>query len=393
MTQVTATGTAPMPGVEPATELLTPCSAALDPLAMLLTMVDDMSQASLDQTERRLQDTREKLHQRVEEFLEQVAAAIQAAEEAAARAAEEEDDGGWFDDVCEVVSDAVGFVAGTVVDFSKDLVEAPFEIAVGLATNVTNPSAMMGVLQQQFAELSTNGETADTVKGFAKGVVNFSADFAEFMAKAHLALRHLGDGQRLWDAWKQDAEQLWKSFEKNIADNPDFMTVAQTLAKAAAVAGAVASGGTLAWVAVGAFLLCEADNQYGFIEDVVGKDAAPWVRLGLATGTAILLGVAGGGDLGAVSRLLQGGTAVLAGIGQISRAIRAMDEGDARADAIEREAAIKQSLNRMQRLQRLVDALVEQLEEQSDSRKRMKSLGNQLVQTQAAAHGAVVMRA
>jgi hypothetical protein len=383
----------PPSSTDPAAPTLpTPSSLGMEPrdaLGQMLAMMERMGQLSTEHTEQRIRDNQKQARQAFQDFLRKLAESI----EAAKRAAEEEDDGGLFSDIADCVGDIAGAIVGTVIDFVKDTVEAPFELTVGLAKNLTDPQGMLAVMKGQLIEMSTNGETADTVKGFTRGVVKFSADLAKFGVKFAEAMARGLDPEAAWESVKADAEQLWKSFQTNVLENPDFMAVMAAVAKAAAVAGAVMSGGTLAWVAVAVFLVCEADNRYGFVEDVVGKDAAPWVRLGMqAAGCALLAGAAGTSSGQAVLKWIQAGTAVVGGASSINAGIRMLEEGDRQADELERKADIKAILNRMQQLQRLLDSLIELLEEQVDDRKTNIELGNRLVQTQAATESGAVMR-
>jgi hypothetical protein len=355
----------------------------------MLAMMERMGQLSTEHTEQRIRDNQKQARQVFQDFLRKLAESI----EAAKRAAEEEDDGGFFSDIADCVGDIAGAIVGTVIDFVKDTVEAPFELTVGLAKNLTDPQGMLAVMKGQLIEMSTNGETADTVKGFTHGVVKFSADLANFGVKFAEAMSRGLDPEAAWESVKADAEQLWKSFQTNILENPDFMAVVAAVAKAAAIAGAVMSGGTLAWAAVAVFLICEVDNRTGFVEDVVGKDAAPWVRLGIqAVGVALLAGAAGTADGQAVLRWIQAGTAVVGGASSINAGIRMLEEGDRQADELERKADIKAILNSMQQLQRVLDSLIELLEEQVDDRRTNIELGNRLVQTQVATDTAAIMR-
>ncbi len=360
-----------------------------DALGQMLAMMERMGHLSTEHTEQRIRENQKQARQCLQDFLRKVAESI----EAAKRAAEEEDDGGLFGDIVDAVSDIAGAIVGTFVDFVKDAVEAPFELTVGLAKNLTDPQGMLAVMKGQLIEMSTNGETADTVKGFTRGVVKFSADLAKFGTKFAEALARGLDPEAAWESVKADAEQLWNSFQSNILENPDFMAVMAAVAKAAAVAGAVMSGGTLAWAAVAVFLICEADNRYGFIADVVGKDAAPWVRIGMqVAGMVLLAGAAGTGDGQAILKWIQAGTAVVGGASSINAGIRMLEEGDRQADELERQADIKGILNRMQQLQRMLDSLLEALEEQMDDRRTNIEIGSRLIQTQAATEAATLMR-
>ena len=367
--------------------------APSDALAMMLQAMEQISRSSLAHTAGRLEHAQQKLDHRLEEFLEKVKQAL----EAARRAAEEneDDDGGFFGDMVDVVADAVGDVFGTVADFVKDAAEQPFEVVVGLAKNCDDPGAMLNVLKQQLFELGQNGETAESVKGFTKGVLKFEAKLVEFSTKLQIALvQSGGDVGAAWQNVKAEARELWKSFQRNILDNPSFWEVTGALAKAAAVAGAVLSGGTLAWIAVGLFVLCEADQRTGFVQEAVGEKAAFWVHLGMQVGAAALLGyAAAGSDAPAFLKYFQAGAAMLGGVKQVNDGIRAWQEGDRRADELRHTADVQEALARMHQMQRMIDDLLELYAERSEDRRAKLELGAHLAQTSAAAEAATVLRA
>ena len=149
-----------------------------------------------------------------------------------------------------------------------------------VATNIKSPgAALSAAIDEQMTELSTNGELASSVDGFTRGVTQFSADLAKFSATYTMAKCALS-GDPI-ESMKEEAKEVWESLAENILRNEDFWEVAEPLAKAAAVAAALVSGGTLAFVAVAVFLLLEVDHHTGFIEEAVGSEAAPWVRAGL----------------------------------------------------------------------------------------------------------------
>src|SRR5690606_13933869 len=142
-------------------------------------------------------------------------------------------------------------------------------------------------------------------------------------------------------------------------------------------------GGTLAWVAVGLVLALEADNRYGFIEEAVGQEAAPWVRAGLTVALAVC---AGAGPVGWV----EGGAHILQGTGQVYQGYKTMQEADRQADAMERAANVQQTLHSIQETQRLMDALIELYEEKSEHRNQSYEAGVGLVETQASTNSALV---
>jgi hypothetical protein len=173
--------------------------------------------------------------------------------------------------------------------------------------------------------------------------------------------------------------------------NPDFWTVVERGAQAAAVAGAVSSGGLLGPVALALILAIEADNRYGYVEDAVGRKAAPWVRLGMQVGLSTAA-AAGGGSSDAL-RYIQGATAVLQGAHEVHQGVEQLHEARRLAAEVDANADVQETLNRMDQIRRLVDRLLETYEEQSDEQTTNRELSADLAQAHAASHAAVVFPA
>lgn len=381
----------------PAPMLSSPTVNALDPtdaLGMMLASMQEMNQLWTSQTERTLSVKNELLGERMDEFLKKIQEAIEAAKRAAEEAAEE-DDGGWFGDIVDCVADVAGSIVGTVADFVKDAVEAPFEVAYTAVTNPGNLTAALDTLKTQLLEMSQNGETADSVKGFTKAVANFSVDLAAFVAKATAAMAQSAlTGESPWDAIKDEAKALWESFDKNILKNPDVWATTALLLKGAAITGAVMSGGALAVAALALMTLCEVDRRSGFVEHAVGKDAAPWVRLGMHIGASVCLGLAAmQSPMGDALKYAQAVATIVGGAGQISQGIAALKEGEREADAIERQANVTEALNRIHQLQRMIDDLIELLKQQAESRNKTSSAGQSLFEAKATMQSSALMRA
>jgi hypothetical protein len=362
-------------------------------LAAMLASMAKMSDESVTMSEMRIQETREQLQKQLQQFLDKLKEALEAAKRAAEQA--KDDDGGLFGDVVDVVASAAGTVLGTVVDFVKDVVEAPVEMIEGVVKNIGDPSAWMDTFKSQMVQIATNGDTADSVRGFTKGVVRVAVKLAECATKYALALAEHGfDPKAAWESMKSEAKELWGSFNKNIVQNPDFWQVAGLIAKAASVAAAAMSGGALAWVAIGVFALCEAENRYGFVEHVVGEKAAPWVRMGMNVAAAALLGGAAAAGNGAtLARLVQAGGAVVGGAAEIARGVRELEEAQRKADAMEKQADVQEAINRLNQIERLMDDLLDLVEEQHDNRTKFFDLANGVVQAKAAMNSAVLVRA
>ena len=394
MTQVSAVMPAP-PDVasgavqQPAVDLKVlpePQALAMPPqdiVTMMMALLEELNQMSVSQSEARLTNAQQQVKEQLDKLLEQVARALQAAKQA-----HEKKESGWFSDLVGSVADVAGTIAGTAVDFAKDTVTLPCDVAVSIAEG----QDVMSVLKAEIKELVSNGDTADTVKGFTTGVLKFEAAVIEFTVNLRIALvEAAASGKSVWETVKEDADKLWNSFETEILNNPQFWEAAGWIAKGVSVALAGLSGGALGWVAVGVFLLCEADARYGLAQKAFGEDVAPWVSLGMRVASAVLMGIASAGSENTL-QIIKGTVGLAAGSVDVYQGIRQMQEGERQAKALEREADIKETLNRMQRLQRLIDDLLEALEEEGDSRKTNMNLGTQSAQTQAAMVTAAVMR-
>lgn len=359
-------------------------------LATLLLLMEEQSALTMGATEDKIEATQALLKEKLEQFLKQLKEALEAA-----RKAREEDDGGLFGDIVGGIADFVGDVLGTVADFVVDAVEMPVELTVALAKNLGDGRLMLDAVREQLSEISSNGKVAADVDGFTEGVGKFAADLAVALPKLEATIaRALVTGENVWEAVQGDVTELWQSFEKNILANPEFWAVAGAIAKGLAVATAVVSGGTLSAVALGLIVLSEIDARTNFITELVGKDAAPWVKLGIGIATSVCMGI--GAVAGNAQNLLNGLSAsvnILNGAGQVYQGYQLIQTADARADELEREAAMTQTLNRMQQLHRLIESLLGELTEQSEDRTTVREIGSEIAQVQATTQGALIMRA
>jgi hypothetical protein len=324
-----------------------------DPMGQLMAMLERMNQLSTQQTERELRQAGDQMKEQLDKFLKLIADAIRQAQQTAKKKKKKK---GFFKKLCSSVASVVGGTLGKA-----------------LATITMSPS-----LEKK-------------IEGFTRGALSFSADLAAFNAKLAIALATDGpDAAKAWDDVKAEAKELWESFQENCLENPDFMEIVGYLAKAGALAAAVGSGGALAWVAVGVFLLCEVDNRTNFVEDVFGEEAAPWVRLGMNVAASVLTGMSGGS---AAVRYLQAGTAVIQGASDINAGIKMLEEGEREAEELRHEANLLETLNRMQQFQRLIDDLLAEMQDHAENKGRTRELSNGVVELQAAANEAVILRA
>jgi len=356
-----------------------------DLVAAMMSLVAEMSGLSWSEGETRLSKSQAELAEQLRKLMDQVEKSL----EAARQAAEKKHHGGWLSDLVSSVAEITGEVVGTLADFTVDSVTTTFDAAASVAEGKN----VLSAIQTELGQLVSNGETADSVKSFTAAVMKVDAALLEFTTKLGIAMAEAAaKGQSVWETVKEDAAKLWTTFRQEVLENPKFWEVAGWIAKGASVALALMSGGTLAWLAVGVFLLCELDQRYGFIEKAVGKDAAPYTRLGLQLGSAVLLGSAGGGTDSWV-QTLQSGAAVAQGGGAIYQGARTIVEGREQARELDRQADLQTTLNRMQQLERLIEQIVAELEDTNDGRKTTSELGTGLAETQAAMNGAAVMRA
>jgi len=364
-----------------------------DVLGMMMAAVERMSSISGEESEKRIRVNQQKLSKAIDDFIDKIAEAMEAARKAAA--ARKKKKRGLLGKVGSAVGRTCGKVVGSAVDFMKDAAEAPFEIGIAMVKNGGNPvQAFQSALRDQLSELTTNGDVAASVEGFTRGVVQFAADFADFAVAFTLASAKdgLSGNTPSLDALREAGCKVWESLSENILMNEAFWDVVEPLAKAAAVAGALASGGALAPLAVGALMLLEADARTGFLEEVVGADAAPYVRMGLALGTAAVA-MGGTGEIATMARYVQAGTTVLGGMANIEQARLSLEEAGRVRDEAHREADLQEILHRVRTLHQIVDELVEALTETSDTRQANQSMFQSLSQTQASVESAMILRA
>jgi hypothetical protein len=289
--------------------------------------------------------------------------------------------------VLDFIGEVVGVVLGTIVDLGVDIVTMPFDAVAAVAQGKNFFEAMAS----EFGELASNGKVSESVRDFTKGAVKFTGALVECEVRTGVALAEAAaTGKSCSATLEENFKRLGDSFDANIVSNPAFLEVAGWIAMAASTAVAVASGGTLAGLAVATMVFCELDKRYGMTEKLVGKEAAPWVKLGLnvaVIASTLFLNPAGdAAKLKGCVSILQGGTALAQGV-------RTIVEGNRQADELDRSADMQSTLNRMQQLQRMLDDLLSDLEEESDRSNQNMNAGAEASQTQAATYQAAVMKA
>ncbi|MCK6532850.1 MAG: hypothetical protein L6Q84_07735 [Polyangiaceae bacterium] len=323
-----------------------------DPMGEMMAILERINQTSTAHTERELRDAGTKLQEQLEKYMKLIADAIRRAQQAGKKKKKK----GLLGKIASSVGGAVGSVVGKLV-----------------ATVTMSPS-----LEKK-------------IEGFTRGALAFSADLAAFNTKLAIALATNGpDAEKAWDEVKAEAKELFDSFKENCLENPEFMEVVGLLAKAGAVAAAVGSGGALAPLAAGVFLVCELDARTNIIADVVGEDAAPWVRVGMNIAASALVGAAGGDS--AVT-FLTAGAGVLKGASDMNEGFKLLDEGKRQAQELRHAATLQETLNRMHAYQRLIDELLVDMEDHAENQNRNRSLSNSVGQIQASTFEAVILRA
>lgn len=358
-----------------------------DVLGMMMAAVERMASLSVDENQEQVRVHQQKLERAIDDFLDKIAASIEAARKAAAERAKEKSRG-FFGTIASSVGKVCANVVGSVIDFAKDAVEAPFEIGIALVKNGGNPlQAFQSALVDQFQQLTTDGDVAASVAGFTEGVLEFTADFADFCVACSMDFA-TGRLDRLDDA----AGKLWESLSDHILMNPAFWDVVEPLAKAVTLAGAVASGGALAPIAVGLMLFLEVDSKTGFLERAVGEQAAPYLRMGLAlAASSLTLGASG--QTATLARYVLGGTTALEGLATVEQGRLDLEQARRIREKSLENIGLQDAQHRVQMLHQLVDELVEALGEAMDTRKTNQMMFQSLAQTQMQVSSAVVFRA
>lgn len=362
--------------------------APKDQLAMMMALVEGMAQTSLDETQGRLELNDEKIAQALDELMEKLEAALEETKK-------KKDSGGFWGFVTKVVdavvdfaADVIGAVAGTAADFLVDTVRGPIDLLVSVIKGENFKEALMNELKQ----LTENGKTAESISQFTEGTMKFATDALMFTGSLVAGLEAGLRGENVLEAMGGQVEELYDSFKDNIANNPGFWDVAGVVMKAAAVAGAVASGGALGIVAVGLMALSEANKEFGIVQKLIpNEEAALLVSLGLEVGGMVCGGLAGGGP--DALKVLQQVGGVVMGTAGVVKGVEIIREGDRKADALEFQADLQEIRNRLQRLQRLTELLIEETEDKTAAHSEVLETGSELYATAARTEAAVVFRA
>lgn len=347
-----------------------------DILGLYMALMEEMARNGLDASEKKIEITREKIGDAMKELKKQL-------DEIARKLREkEDDDDGWgfLGDVVDWVCDAVGdaFEAiGTGLEVAVDVAKGPIDIIVG-AIKGENIGKL---LEQEVNDLTTQGKLSKTIGEAAKGIVRFVLDVAKAVTEFTKAIT---SGENPLEALVDLGKNLWGVLKKDILENPAVMEVLGTVLKAVAIAAACVTGGGLAFVAVGLFILSDLNKEHRIAEEVFGEKAGPWVSAGIELAATVVMAVAtlGAdaapgllGDLQQVGALTGAVVQVASGVNTIMNAIdqRELDHMQASAQSI---------MNRLAALQRMLDVVLSELQERTEGRDRVHKGGAKLAEVQ-----------
>lgn len=339
-----------------------------DVLGMLMALMERMASQGVRENTSQIRINQDKLAAAMDKFRDKMEEIARKAEEARREA-----DSGWgflgdiCSAVCDFVGDVVGEVFGTLTEVGVDVLRGSVDIVVGLIKGQN----LEELLAQEFSDITSGGKISDTIHGATRGVTDFYRDIANAVTSG---MQAICNGEPIVDCFENFAGDAWNSFVTNIVENPDVMKTLSTVAKVVAVATAVASGGALGAVAAGLYILSEVDDQIGLCDKLLGDQIGPYVSAGIKIGAGICLGLAAAGDAGLLNDIkqlttvLQGATTIGTGVLMIENGLRAADAKDDAAD-------LKQIMNLMAQLQRMIDALLGDAEEKSENRDRIRQGG------------------
>jgi hypothetical protein len=355
-----------------------------DILGLYMALMEEMARNGLDASEKKVELTREKIGEAMKELkkqLDEIARKLQD---------KEDDDDGWgfLGDVVDWVCDAVGdaFEAiGTGIEVAFDVAKGPIDIIVG-AIKGENIGKL---LEQEVNDLTTRGKLSKTIGEAAKGIVRFVLDVAKTVTEFAKATMN---GDSPLEALTNLGKDLWGALKEDILENPAVMEVLGTVLKAVAIAAAVVSGGTLAFVAVGLFLLSDLNKEHGIAEEVFGEKAGPWVSTGIELAATVVMAVAtlGAdavpgllGDLQQVGALAGAVVQIAGGVNAVMNAIDQSELDHVHADA-------QGLMNRLAALQRMLDVVLSELQQRTEGRDRVHKGGAKMAEIQGEAMEAAI---
>lgn len=388
------TTTVPEPHAVPTPEAASPLNppdspgnAPTDALTEMLLALERQNRSTLELNLGEIKAARERLSELQRQLADELKRALEAAQRSQRKKR------GWFSRTFGSVIDVVAKVVAKQTEIMKDVVVLQADLTISVVKNFKDGDALFRSLKGDLLELAQSSETERAVAGFAAGTLKFLGDVAAFQFVLVTALaENAADGDALADAFHDaltdQAEKLWHSAETNILENPDFWTVTGRLAQGVAVASALASGGTLAPVAVVLTLALEADSRYGYLEEAFGKEAAVWVRVGLHIAAAVSSGASSSEALTWMKVALS----TLEGASAVHQGVRTWQEGRRQEEELDRRADMQATLHQIQETQRLMDALIELYQEKSVHRTRTAQASADLIEAHGQTQTALVLQ-
>lgn len=354
-----------------------------DVLGLYMALMEEMSRNGLDASEQKINATRDKIGEAMKELKKQL-------EEIARRLEEQKDDddgwgflGGVVDWVCDAVGDLFEAI-GTAIEIGVDFARAPVDIIAGAIKG----GNIGQLLQQELDDLTTQGKLSKTIGEAAKGITRFVLDVAKAVTEFSKALM---TGQEPTMALVDFGKELWGALEKDILENPAVMEVLGAVAKVAAVALAVATGGVAA-VAVGLLILSDINKEYGLAEKAFGKDAGLWVTVGIDVAASVLMsiGTLGADALPGLLGDVQRGASLAGAVVQISGGINTIVDAYEQREIDHMQADAQALMNRLAALQRMLDVLLLELQDRTEGRDRIHKSGAKVAEIQGEAMAAAV---
>ncbi len=266
-------------------------------------------------------------------------------------------------------------ILGPLVEHVIDVIRAPIDIVVGLCKG----EALVDLMEQEVSDVESQGKLGKTVTEAVKGIVNFVKDVVNAVTGF---LEAITTGQDPLDALASLGEHAWNALCTNVLENPAVMEVLGVVMKVVAVAATLASGGILGPIAAGLYILSELDQNFGLFEKALGKDVGKWVSVGIQLVAAVVGAVASvGTDLGVLGDVQQ----VLAYVGvgvQIASGVNNLIEAGVDRDLAHNAADLQGIMNRMAELQRMMETLLDELQERVEGRDRVRQSGVKISQIQ-----------
>lgn len=347
-----------------------------DAIGMLMVLMEEMARLGTDHSEAKIKANRDVQAEAMAEFQRKMEEAIRKQEEK-----KKEADDGWgifgdiVDAVCDFVGTVVGEIIGPVVEHLVDVVRAPFDIVVGLCKG----EALVDLLEQEVNDLQTEGKLGKTVTEAVKGVVNFVKDLVNAVTGF---LEALTNGENPLSALADLGTDAWNALCNNVLENPAVMEVLGVVMKVVAVAATLASGGILGPLAAGLYILSELDQHFGLFEKAFGEDVGKWVSAGVQLVAAVVGAVAtAGADLDARGTIQETVSYVAIGV-QLGSSVNNLIEAGRDRELAHDMADLQGIMNRMAQLQRMMETLLQELQERVEGRDRGREGGLKLVELQ-----------